>query len=440
MVTQFVLRTDKKDSAGRCPVHLVVYFDGARLKCATGEKCKAADWNADRQQFRRSYLLAEEANQLLARMAADVLTWWRGVRATGEVPTLDSLRAALRPVEVAPTVAPEELSVRNELMAFRELQRSRNITLYTLKHYLVTANWLRDFEAVANVRLLVSTYDVAMHDRFLAYLRTVRKLAPNTLYTAGKDLRRLFRYLREERGQALLVEPKQLRVAWVETEKLYLRADDLERLRKAMLTVALEKARDIFLFCCYTGLRYSDVLQLHGGNIEPLPDGSGRVLRLIQTKTRTPVSIYLSSAAAALLDKYEEPERTGQGARLLPVLANAVMNRYLKRIGRLAGVNRLIETTEIVDNQVVKRAVPAWQMLTMHAARHSFAVQSLLRGMPVAVLQRVMGHSSITTTMTYAKVIEDFQHQAMRAAWDGAPAITSGAASGLVCSAELGVA
>jgi integrase/recombinase XerD len=164
------------------------------------------------------------------------------------------------------------------------------------------------------------------------------------------------------------------------------------------------------------------------------------VLRLIQTKTRTPVSIYLSSAAAALLDKYEEPERTGQGARLLPVLANAVMNRYLKRIGRLAGFNRLIETTEMVDNQVVKRAVPAWQMLTMHAARHSFAVQSLLRGMPVAVLQRVMGHSSITTTMTYAKVIEDFQHQAMRAAWDGAPAITSGAASGLVCSAELGVA
>ncbi len=57
MVTQFVLRTDKKDSAGRCPVHLVVYFDGARLKCATGEKCKPADWNAERQQFRRSYPL-----------------------------------------------------------------------------------------------------------------------------------------------------------------------------------------------------------------------------------------------------------------------------------------------------------------------------------------------------------------------------------------------
>jgi integrase/recombinase XerD len=439
MVTQFVLRTDKKDSTGRCPVHLVVYFDGARLKCATGEKCKLTDWNADRQKFRASYPLAEEANILLGRLAADVLVWWRTVRATGEVPTLAGLREALRPVEVPPVVQ-EELSVMAELLAFRELQRSRGITLYTLKHYLVTANWLRDFEAWASVRLLVSTYDVAMHDRFLAYLRTVRKLAPNTLYTAGKDLRRLFRYLREERGQTLLVEPKQLRVAWVETEKLYLRAEDLERLRVAMLTVALEKVRDIFLFCCYTGLRYSDVLQLHGGNLEPLPDGSGRVLRLIQTKTRTPVSIYLSSAASALLDKYAEPERTGPGARLLPVLTNAVMNRYLKRIGRLANFTRLVEITEMRDNQMVKQAVPAWHLLTMHAARHSFAVQSLLRGMPVAVLQRVMGHSSITTTMTYAKVIDDFQHQAMRAAWDDAPVIASSTASGLVCSAVLGAA
>ena len=64
MTTQFVLRSDKKDGTGRCPVHLVVHFDGARLKCATGEKCKPGDWNAGRQKFRALFPLAEEANQL----------------------------------------------------------------------------------------------------------------------------------------------------------------------------------------------------------------------------------------------------------------------------------------------------------------------------------------------------------------------------------------
>lgn len=420
MVTQFVLRTDKQDKAGRCPVYLIVYFDGARLKCATGEKCKAADWNADRQQFRRSYPLAEEANQLLARMAADVLSWWRGARAAGQLPTAAGLRAALRPAVVA--VAPPVVAVVDELQEFREVQRARGIMAYTLKHYLVTTNWLRDFEAWAGLRLLVSTYDLAQHDALMAYLRDVRGLAPNTRYTAGKDLCRLFRYLREERGQVLAVEPGKLRMAWVETEKLYLRAEELERLRTAMLPATLAPVRDVFLFCCYTGLRYSDVLQLHGGNLEPLPDGSGRVLRLMQTKTRTSVSVFLTSIASSLLDKYACAEREGVGARLLPVLANQTMNRYLKRIGKLAKLTRLVEISEVMHGQMVKRALPAWELLTMHAARHSFAVQSLLRGVPVAVLQRVMGHSSITTTMIYAKVVEDFQHQALRAAWDG-PAV-----------------
>ncbi len=75
MVTQFVLRTDKKDKAGLCPVHLIVYFDGARLKCAIGDKCKPADWNADRQQFRRSFRMAEEANQHLKLRAQQVHEW-----------------------------------------------------------------------------------------------------------------------------------------------------------------------------------------------------------------------------------------------------------------------------------------------------------------------------------------------------------------------------
>ena len=438
MVTQFVLRTDKQDKAGRCPVYLLCYFDGARLKCSTGEKCKAADWNADKQQFRRSYPLAEEANLLLARRAAEVLSWWRGVRAAGTVPTVAGLKEALQPAVVAPAPAPR--AVVEEMRVFREVQRARGIMAYTLKHYLVTGNWLRDFEAWAGVQLLVGTYDLAQHDAVLSYLRDVRGLAPNTRYTAGKDLCRLFRYLRDEQAQALAVEPGKLRVAWVETEKLYLRADELAQLGAALLPSTLAPVRDVFLFCCYTGLRYSDVLQLHGGNLELLPDDSGRVLRLVQTKTRTSVSVFLTKAAAAILTKYAGPEREGPGARLLPVLTNQAMNRYLKRIGQLAGLKRLVESSEVRQGQLVKRAVPAWELLTMHAARHSFAVQSLLRGVPVAVLQRVMGHSSITTTMVYAKVVEDFQHQALRAAWDGPAAGPARPGGDDVCEARAGVA
>ncbi|WP_310397880.1 hypothetical protein [Hymenobacter sp.] len=100
MVTQFVLRSDKKDAAGRCPVHLVVYFDGARLKCAAGEKCKPADWNADKQKFRTSYPLAEEANDLLKLMAGNVLAWWRKLRAVVVVAHFPQALAVAAPLVV----------------------------------------------------------------------------------------------------------------------------------------------------------------------------------------------------------------------------------------------------------------------------------------------------------------------------------------------------
>ncbi len=96
MNTQFVLRTQKMDAAGRCPVYLIVYLDGARLVQATGEKCKPAEWNNDRQQFRRSFTGADEANDYLALRTRQVGEWWRKVRAAGEAPTVAGLRAVLQ--------------------------------------------------------------------------------------------------------------------------------------------------------------------------------------------------------------------------------------------------------------------------------------------------------------------------------------------------------
>lgn len=79
----------------------------------------------------------------------------------------------------------------------------------------------------------------------------------------------------------------------------------------------------------------------------------------------------------------------------------------------------------------------------MHTARHTFAVLSLMKGLPVAVLQKVLGHAKIQTTMLYAKIVEDFQHQEMRRIWEGPGATGAGAAADAVnpvCAVETAVA
>ena len=408
MVTQFVLRKQKKNAAGECPVHLIVYFDGARLSCSTGEKCKLADWNTDRQQFRRSYMMAEQANQLLARLTVDVLAWWRNLRAAGDAPTLVGLRAVLRPAPVAEAAVVEQESVTVWYDDYRKSMLARGYAKETLRHHLVTRNWMVGFEKWAGVLLDPTTYNLELHDRLMVYLREERKLGPNSVATALKDLKAFLRWLRDEREVTLGLEIRKITIKGFDVPKLYLSAGDLEQLAAALLPANLVATRDAFLFCCYTGLRYSDVVALHAGNLHAW-DG-GRLLRLIQSKTRAGVSIYLTAAASAILDKYADGERV----RLLPVHPNQVMNKYLKRVAKLAGLTGAADLVSPGGGGIVRAAVPRWELVTMHTAWHTFATQSLLRGTPIEVLQKVLGHKKIQTTLIYAKIVEDFQHQTMR--------------------------
>ena len=116
------------------------------------------------------------------------------------------------------------------------------------------------------------------------------------------------------------------------------------------------------------------------------------------------------------------------------------MNRYLKRIAQLAGLQEMVEVVTIKEGKVVKRQQPKHELVSMHTARHTFAVLSLMRGLPVAVLQKVLGHAKIQTMMLYAKVVEDFQHQEMRWIWEGSAAPVQAAVLNPICVIETAVA
>jgi integrase len=292
------------------------------------------------------------------------------------------------------------------------------------------------FEMWAGVLLDPTTYNLELHDRLMVYLREVRKLALSSVATALKDLKSFLRWLRDERGVTLGLEIRKISIKAFDVPKLYLAADDLRKLETAMLPANLVPTRDIFLFCCYTGLRYSDVSGLHRGHLHEW--NGGRLLRLMMSKTRAGVSIYLTGAALAIIDKYADPERL----KLLPVHPNQVMNKYLKRVAKLAGLTGAADLVSTDSGNLVRAAVPKCELVTMHTARHTFATQSLLRGMPVEVLQKILGHKKIQTTLIYAKIIEDFQHQTMRRIWDGQSGETdsAGARSNQICEVEPAVA
>ena len=272
------------------------------------------------------------------------------------------------PTGLLPVAAPEvpALPLRGLYVEYLEALEARGMMAQSLVSARNTLTHLTEFEAARRRKIMLADYTGAMHDKFLGHLRQVRKLAPNTVAKSVKHLKAFLRHLRDDRQLALAIELRQVKVHWAEVEKMYLTAAELALLETVELSESLVATRDAFLFCCYTGLRHSDLHDLSVANVREW-DGS-RLLRLTQTKTRTAVSIYLSASAAALLDKY-----AGTRAGLLPAYTNQAMNRNLKEIYQLAGLGARMEVVTVEQGRVVKRNLPKYRLVTMHTARHTFA-------------------------------------------------------------------
>src|SRR5690606_7001326 len=171
-----------------------------------------------------------------------------------------------------------------------------------------------------------------------------------------------------------------------EVDRQALTSTELTRISlKEFGTERLAQVRDIFVFCCYTGLAYVDVYKLKRSEIIEGIDG-GNWITIKRQKTDSPSRIPLLPPALAILKKYEDhPQVIGQD-RLLPVLSNQKMNSYLKEIADVCGINKAI---------------------TFHLARHTFATTvTLSNGVPIESVSKMLGHSNIRTTQLYAKVVD----------------------------------
>jgi len=156
-------------------------------------------------------------------------------------------------------------------------------------------------------------------------------------------------------------------------------------LQKQFLSERLSQVRDVFLFCCFTGLAYSDVYKLRLSNITKGIDGN-RWIFTNRTKTGTRSAIPLLPSATTILDRYSDNPYCISKDRAIPVSSNQKMNEYLKEIATLCDINK---------------------PLSSHIARHTFATTvTLLNGVPIESVSKMLGHTSIRTTQIYAKVLD----------------------------------
>lgn len=169
-------------------------------------------------------------------------------------------------------------------------------------------------------------------------------------------------------------------------ERGFLTEDELEAIESRVFKKAhLQLVKDLFLFACYTGLSYADLMQLKPANIHEGMDGD-KWIKITRQKSRTSVTTPLLPEALEIMERYEDDPRAVVRGSVFPSLSNQKLNSYLKEIA--------------IQCKIEKN-------LTFHLARHTFATTvTLTNGVPIETVSKMLGHTKISTTQIYARVIE----------------------------------
>jgi integrase len=231
----------------------------------------------------------------------------------------------------------------------------------------------------------IKLVDHAFITEYEFYLRSERKCANNSAVKYIKNFGKIIRICIANRW--LTYNPFLNYKNKIKTvDRVYLTTEELQEMaNKDMVTDRLTQVRDIFLFCCFTGLAYADVKKLRRWDIVTGVDGE-QWINIKRQKTDTPSRIPLLPAAVTLIQRYADHPHCENIGRVLPVLSNQKMNAYLKEIADVCGINKPI---------------------TFHIARHTFATTvTLLNGVPIESVSKMLGHTNIQTTQHYAKILD----------------------------------
>lgn len=167
----------------------------------------------------------------------------------------------------------------------------------------------------------------------------------------------------------------------------------------------LELVRDMFIFCCFTGLRFSDMQRLEW--IHVYKDS----IRMYTKKTMTPIEVGLNPIARKILNKFYGGEAKGY---VFPRISNLTMNNLLKEIGNLLGLEGVSTALYFKNRERIEMEKSRSDAITTHTGRHTFAVQALSAGVPHLVVMSYLGHSHFTSLAPYNDATSEARRQAMK--------------------------
>ena len=376
----FSIRESKARKNGNTPIEVTITVNGERCSFSTGKQIKVTSWDKNRQLVKGKDEEATSLNNYLKSVRAKLYEKEAELLDRGFIITAQLLYDAYFD-KVECLKERSLLSVLEEHNTERKAMVGKTVAPATYWIFEYTGRLLREFILKKYNRedLYLRELNIGFIQGFHSFLLSEKKMGQNSCTKHLKFLKKLLNlavansYISYNPVNAYKVEREPVEVDFL----------DEEELRKIINfdtpTPRFEKARDFFLFGCFTGLSYIDIKTLAPEHFEK--DSAGRIwIKKRRIKTGILSRIPLLPIAKLILDKYKG------GEKLLPIQDPADINKYLKDIAILCGINKRI---------------------CFHTSRHTFAsTVTLANNISLEVVSKMLGHTNTRMTAHYAKLID----------------------------------
>ncbi|MEL7248357.1 MAG: phage integrase SAM-like domain-containing protein [Bacteroidota bacterium] len=383
-----------KNTKGETPIILYYRKSGQLYRYYTGISVKPVFWSIKREHILQRHSNNAVLNERLQRLlVAAEEAYFQVLNTKGQVSKAD-FKIALD------ELMGKTISTDTPFTFFDAyIEKKVNSPQYnpdSFKSYRTARNKLSDYCTAEGIDLQFRDIDHHFYTAFETHLLQ-QNYSSNYI---NKLLTRIMTMLKaaakEPFGKDLQLDKLEVTVMPEDATSIYLTEEEVNKLYAIDYSgnKRLEKARDIFIAGCVTGLRYGDFVRIESKNIRTIE--GYEFLDFLNKKTGHRVVIPVDPILPGLLEKYDGK---------IPRISDQKLRDYIKEIGQSCGfLDDLINDVRTVGGKTRSNMVPRWTLLGTHTARRSFATNSFLKGWPVISIMKITGHKTERQFMKYIRI------------------------------------
>ena len=393
------------------PIKIRIMFRGVRLDLNSGLRINLSKWDEKKQRVKNGHInklnqSSTEINSTLSDYESKIQDFFKRKEIEDNVPSLDELKQFYN-IEVRKStrnkIEQDFFSVFDIFTNKTGIQNNWTDSTYakhtTIKNHLIAFN----------KKLKLESFDENTFYDFIVHLQIKADLKNSTIMKHISFVKAFLRWANKnnyfENDLGFIFKPK---LKTVQKKVIFLTIEEQKALKNLEIPDSkeyLNKVRDVFLFLCYTGLRYSDAKALKKSDIK------SKLIEVTTKKTSDILQIELNKESKRILEKYST--LVSKTNKALPVISNQKMNDYLEELFKLAEFNEEIRITYYKGNVRHDDFIPKYELLRSHAGRRTFICTALSLGIPVQVVMKWTGHSDYKSMKPYIDVADNIKAVSM---------------------------